>query len=169
MLSLCAKDIMTRDVHTVSKGSSIEEVLNKMACNKISGLPVVDVEGKLVGIITESDVLLKGQISHFNKFAQPNAIFTPHADGLDEAYRRAQAVLVEEAMTSKVLTFMEESLVVDIARAMIEHAINRVPITNAGKVVGIVSRKDVIKALSNAASAGECANDHTRTGRLIEL
>ena len=167
MLSLSAKDIMTRDVTTIKKGASIEEALRLMACNDISGLPVVDVDGDLVGIITESDVLLKGQLVKSTRFANSNDLFTASPDGVGEAFRRAQADLVEEAMTRKVLTFFEDSLLIDIARAMIEHAINRVPIVRDRKIVGIVSRGDIIRALSKAAT-GDC-NKSVNTGQLIEF
>ncbi len=171
MLTLSARDIMTRDVVTTHKGSSIGEALNKMANSKVSGLPVVDGDNCLQGIITESDVLLKGQAALCDQHAQPNGLFTPHPDGIDEAYRRAQAELVEDAMTRKVLTFMEDALVVDIARAMIEHAVNRVPIVNDGcRVVGIVSRRDVVKALAREAEAlGDYDACNVRSGKLIEL
>ena len=175
MLSLTAKDIMTRDVITIHKGCSIDEALKVMACNDISGLPVVDTENNLVGIITESDVLLKGQfIPGENDSPMSNSLFKPRTEGVIEAYRRAQASLVEEAMTRKVLIFMEDSFVVDVARAMIEHAVNRVPIVRDGKVVGIVSRKDVVKALVKPANglSNVCGPDDdsdVRTGKLIEL
>ncbi|MCE5197692.1 MAG: CBS domain-containing protein [Armatimonadota bacterium] len=170
MLSLTANDIMTRDVVTIRKGSSIEEALKKMANNNVSGLPVIDPDGCLEGIITESDLLLKGQIVPSDAYANRNAIFASHADGVDEAYRRAQSTLVEEAMTKKVLTFTEESLVVDIARAMIEHAVNRFPIVRNCKVIGIVSRKDIISALAKETTAmrGSTGNQHGG-GQMIEL
>ena len=159
MLSLTAKDIMTRDVITVRKGSSINEALRLMACNNVSGLPVVDSDNHLVGILTESDVLLKGQYSPPSMTNIPVGIFAPQIEGVDEAYRRAQSTLVEEAMTNKVLAYMEDSLVVDIARAMIEHAINRVPIVRDNQVVGIVSRLDVVKALAEAVTNGEMCGE----------
>jgi CBS domain-containing protein len=169
MLNLTAKDIMTRDVITIHKGSSVEEALRLMACNNISGLPVVDADGYLQGIITESDLLLKGQISLPDAVAHKNALFAPHPDGVEEAYRRSHAKLVEEAMTRKVLTFMEESIVSDIAREMIEHAVNRVPILCDRKVVGIVSRKDIIQALAKESNGFDDCPGKSQRGQLIEL
>jgi len=168
MLSLTARDIMTREVVTVRKGASVEEALAKMAENDISGLPVVDVDDHLVGIITESDVLLKGQFTPAEDTELDVGLYQPREDGLAEAYRKAQSSLVEEAMTRKVLAFMEESLVVDIARAMVEQGINRVPIIEDRKVVGIVSRKDVIRAMSRAANGGR-SDDEVRSGRMISF
>ncbi|MHB9036457.1 MAG: CBS domain-containing protein [Armatimonadota bacterium] len=169
MLSLSAKDIMTHDVVTIRKGSSVDEALRLMACNNISGLPVVDSEGYLVGIITESDLLLKGQISLPDAQAHSNGIFAPHPDGVEEAYRRSHETLVEDAMTRKVLAFMEDSIASDIAREMIEHAVNRVPIIKDRKVVGIVSRRDIILALAKEANGMEDCPGKPRRGQLIEL
>ncbi|MCE5323044.1 CBS domain-containing protein [bacterium] len=169
MLNLTAKDIMTRDVVTVHKGSSIEEALRLMACNNISGLPVVDADGDLQGIITESDLLLKGQISLPDAVAHKNSLFAPHPDGVEEAYRRSQARLVEDAMTKRVLTFLEDSIVSDIAREMIEHAVNRVPILRGRRVVGIISRKDIIQALAKASNGFDECPGKSHKGQLIEL
>lgn len=167
MLSLCARDIMTRDVVTARKGTSIEEAMRIMAENKISGLPVVDTDGSLVGIITESDVLLKGIHLPSEMRGSSPGLFALKPDGIDEAYRRAQSECVEDAMTRKVIVYEEDSLVVDIARAMVEHAINRVPIVDGRRLVGIVSRRDVIRAMAHAAANGE--SGEVRSGKVIEL
>ena len=119
MLYLTAKDIMTRDVVTVRKGTSIDGAARLMAKHEISGLPVLDADGYLVGMITESDIILKGM----------------HGAG--------------------------------IAAAMIEHAINRVPIIEGRKVVGIVSRKDVVKAI--AAGTGDYYDPDRHVGRTLKL
>lgn len=169
MLSLCARDIMTRDVVTARKGTSVEEAMRIMAKHKVSGLPVVDTEGCLVGVITESDVLLKGLHAPSELRSEPPGLFAPQPNGVDEAYRRAQSQCVEEAMTRKVIAFMEDSLCVDIARAMIEHAINRVPIVDGCRVVGIVSRRDVLGAMARAVALHDYDASELRTGKVIEL
>ena len=169
MLSLCARDIMTRDVVTARKGTSIEEAMRLMAKHEVSGLPVVDTEGCLVGIVSESDVLLKGLYAPTDLHANPPGLFAPQPDGVDEAYRRAQSVCVEEAMTRRVVAFMENSLVVDIARAMIEQAINRVPIVDGCKILGIVSRRDVIRAMAKAVPHDDYDANELRAGKVLEL
>jgi len=169
MLSLTAKHIMTRDVVTIKKGASVEEALRLMACNRVSGLPVVDVDNRLVGIITESDLLLKGQFAPTPRDTEPPGIFAPKHGGITEAHRKAQAETVEQAMTKKVLWFEEDSLVSDIARAMVEHAVNRVPILRDGVVVGIVSRMDIIRSLAAESNGGDpCDVERSRT-KVLEL
>ena len=154
MLPLRASEIMTRDVVSIRKGASVEQAVKLMAQKGVSGLPVVDVDNRVVGIITETDVLLKGQTEvPIPRMALYGWYVAPD-DAIAEAYRKARGVLVEDAMTEKVITFDEESEVSDIARAMVEHKINRVPITTGGKLVGVVSRADIVRAMAQAIGAG---------------
>ena len=139
---------MTRDVITIRKGASIEEALRVMAENKIGGLPVVDADGNIVGVITETDVLLKGQspveapkLAFYGPWVLPD-------DVIMELYKKSRGSKVEDAMTSQVIAFTEDSAVTDIARAMMEHNINRVPIVAGRKVTGIVSRSDIVRAMA---------------------
>jgi CBS domain-containing protein len=147
-LSLKAKDIMTRDVVTVSPEARIEEAIHLMAEKHVSGLPVVDGEGRVVGIITENDVLLKDEIpiqapriALFGWYVVPDELSA-------RAYREARGVLVQDAMTRKVVSFDEEAEVADIARAMVDRKINRVPIMRDGRLVGVVSRADIVRAMA---------------------
>lgn len=170
MLSFSAKDMMERDVITIRKGASIEEALRLMAENNISGLPVVDTEGNLVGMISETDVLLKGQGSTSAPRMALYGLWVMPDELVEEIYRRSRGTLVEDAMTPKVITFTEESAVTDIARVMIEHNINRVPIVRDGKVVGIISRSDIVRAMArlvNGPMPSDSKEDHER--KVIEL
>jgi CBS domain-containing protein len=152
MLTQCAKDIMTRDVLTIKRGASIDEALRLMSESHVSGLPVVDLDGCVEGIITESDVLLKGQAQIPSPLPVTSVEGFDTEDVVDEMYRRARAETVADAMTTKVVTFTEGSAVTDIARVMIEKQINRVPILRDCKVVGIVSRKDIVRAMALAVT-----------------
>lgn len=142
---------MTRDVATIHKGASIEQALRLMAARHVSGLPVVDVDGGLVGMISERDVLLRGQGEVAGSPATLPGVPSPEHDPVSEAYRKARAVTVEDAMTRDVVAYEEESSVADIARKLIERNINRVPIVRGRKVVGIVSRGDIIKSMAALA------------------
>lgn len=168
MLDFSAKDIMTRDVVTVRRGTSIEEALRLMAENHVSGLPVVDPDGCVEGIITESDLLLKGQVRvqhSTNKLAGRRGV---PDDVVEDMYRRARAECVGDAMTTDVITFGEDSAVADIARVMVEHNVNRVPILRDCKVVGIVSRKDIVKAMA-AMVNGPTLDGEAKKRKAIEI
>jgi CBS domain-containing protein len=169
MLGLSARDIMTREVITVRKGASIEQALMLMADNNVSGLIVVDQDGLLEGIITEKDVLLKGQapvekpkLGLYGPWMLPDEVIA-------EMYRRARSTTVEEAMTRQVVAYSEDSAVTDIARAMMEHNINRVPIIADRKVIGIVSRGDIVRAMSCMINGCVYEPDTVREGKVIEL
>jgi len=170
MLGFSAKDIMERNVITIRKGASIEEALQLMAENNISGMPVVDIDGNIVGMISETDVLLKGQSNPPARRRALYGLWIMPDELVDEIYRRSHAALVEEAMTTKVITFTEESAVTDIARVMIEHNINRVPIVRDGKIVGIISRSDIVRAMArliNGPMPADVDDDDDR--KVIEL
>jgi len=156
MLSLKAKDVMTRDVVSIKKGASVEQAVKLMAQKHVSGLPVVDVDNRVIGIITENDVLLRDQapvpyprMALYGWYVVPDELVA-------EAYRKASGALVEDAMTKKVMTFDEESTVSDIARGMVENGVNRVPITRDGRLAGIVSRADIVRAMAESLG-GESA------------
>jgi len=169
MLNISAKDIMTRDVITIRKGASIEEALRLMAENDVSGLPVVDVDGNLEGIITETDMLLKGQ----SPVERPKmAFYGPWLlpeDVVGEMYKKSRGTRVEDSMSKQVIAFGEDSAVTDIARKMIEHNINRVPILRDRKVIGIVSRRDIVHAMAHAANGPLSSDKKKKVQKTIEL
>lgn len=144
-----AKDIMVREVLTVHKHTTIAEIAKVLVENAISGVPVVDEEGNLAGIVSEGDLLRKetsprvpsyvnllGAIIYFNGVEQYNADF-----------KKLLAEQAESIMTEKVIAVSEEVEVDEIAKLMLQHGIKRLPVVNNKKVVGIVSRQDLIKLL----------------------
>jgi CBS domain-containing protein len=169
MLGLSARDIMTRKVVTIRKGASIEEALRLMAEKEVSGLIVVDQDDNMEGIITEKDVLLKGQapvetpkLGLYGPWLLPDEVIA-------EMYKRSRSDRVEEAMTRQVVSYSEDSAVTDIARAMIEHNINRIPITEGRKVIGVVGRGDIVRAMSCMVNGCICKADTKRNRKTIEL
>lgn len=139
---------MTRRVVVVRKGASVEEALRLMAHGHVSGLPVVDVAGKVIGMITESDVLLRGQHPVESDDVGLPGVEAPGDDRVTAAYRKGRATRVEDAMSSRVIAFGPQSSVSDIARVMIERGINRVPIIDGERLVGIISRGDIIRSMA---------------------
>jgi CBS domain-containing protein len=119
-----AKAIMTKDVISVHPETPVYEAMKVLVENGISGLPVVDDEGILTGIITEKDVL---------------ALLTGSSIGKEET--------VNDYVTKKVVSFTTEDSVVDICDFFKARPIRRVPIVSGNKLVGIVSRRDVIKLI----------------------
>lgn len=138
---MLAKDIMTRGVITAKREMPVIEVINALLQNKITGMPVVDSEGNLVGIISESDLIYK------EKSVLPLSAYWMGKADFVKACRKALATSVEEAMTRQVYSVTEDTPVEDIATLMIERGIKRVPVVRGRKVIGIITRADVMKAI----------------------
>ncbi|HEX7074066.1 MAG TPA: CBS domain-containing protein [Hyphomicrobiaceae bacterium] len=140
-----AAQVMTFGAATIQPDASIREAARMMLDYRISGLPVVDQGGNLVGIITEGDLLTgitgDGQRRRWLEF-----ILDPEKPALAAISPRAQTV--GEAMTRQVITATEETPVQDIVKLMKANGIKRVPIVRDNKVVGIVSRADLLRGLA---------------------
>ena len=146
---MLAKDIMTKDVVTVYETNTIEEVARIFIEKKISGVPVVDAEHKIVGIISEGDLVFQQK-----KLNPP--VFLSFFDGVIqvgktaffEEIKKISAFLVKDLMTKEDLIVARDTMdVADVASLLIENGINRIPIVDQdNKVVGIVTRYDIIKA-----------------------
>ncbi len=124
-----AKSIMTKKMITVSKQSSLYEAIELLIKNKISGLPVVDSENCLLGVVTEKDIM--------------ESLFTDNNQNKN----------VCDCMTHAVISFTPEDSVVNICSCFIRNPIRRVPIIDNNKLVGIVSRRDILSIMF--ASRGE--------------
>ncbi|NOZ27696.1 MAG: CBS domain-containing protein [Chloroflexi bacterium] len=143
------RDIMTTDVKIVSPDTPVQDIIRMFRDYAVSGLPVVDDEGKLVGIVTEMDLI--------RRHARPHApIYFPILDariplGREREYRetvrRILATTAEELMTSPVQTVSPDMDVVDLATLMVERGINPVPVVEDGRLVGIVSRTDLLRVI----------------------
>lgn len=140
---------MTTEVITVKPDQNIEEVARLLSNNKISGLPVVDTEGRLVGVITENDLIHRARTLHIPFYVTlfDSIIFLENPVRFNEDLKKLGASRVEEIMTKKVTTVEEDTPVSEIARTMTEKSINRVPVVRDGKLVGIVSRNDIVRSL----------------------
>ena len=127
MLSL--KSIMTRDVITVTPETSIFDAMELLKAHKISGMPVVDAEMRVKGILTEKDVL---------RILIDDEIEYKHTVG--------------DYMTTDVVAFSENDSAIKVCQFFINSHIRRVPILEDGKLIGIVSRRDIISLILEAKS-----------------
>lgn len=146
---MLAKDIMTREVITVKPDTTVEEAARIMVDNKVSGLPVVDEEGKILGIVTEKDLMVKASelkvpfyITLFDSI-----IFLENPIKFNNHIRKYFASQVKEVMTARVITVDEDTPVKEVARIMQAEKVNRVPVTKDGAITGIITRNDILKSL----------------------
>ncbi|MBI5143140.1 MAG: CBS domain-containing protein [Nitrospirae bacterium] len=143
--SVRARDIMTRLVFSVNRNTPVREVAEIMAARRISGLPVLDKDGTVAGVISEKDFLSRmgtGGKSHFM------AVLAEFLQGKGDLTMVAGLLKAEDMMTSPAVSVMEDLPVGEISRILTEKLINRVPVVGAkGELTGIVSRTDVVRAL----------------------
>ncbi len=138
---MIAKDIMTKKVITVGKNTSIEEVIKVLVDNEISGVPVLEEDDCLVGLVSEGDLIyMEGSLMPVSDY--------PDRKKFSDDHSKAVASTAEVAMTKDVITVDEETTVEKVASILLKHKIKRVPVTRDRKVIGIVSRADVMKAIA---------------------
>lgn len=145
MSPLPAKAIMTAPVITVPPEMAVRDAVRILVDRHISGLPVVDASGRLVGIVTEADLLYKEATP---KPAEPLLRWFGRSLWLERlvgGYRKAEGRTVADVMTHNVITAAEETPVHALAGTMVRFGVNRLPIVRDGAVVGIVTRADVLK------------------------
>ncbi len=144
---LVARDVMTPRVITVRPDTSVKDVASLMLTHHISGLPVVTEDGELVGIVTEADLLYK------ETGARPTGGwfhgFPPFRRAVDTV-KKAEGLTAADLMTAPVISVEEDSALHEIAALMVRRTINRVPVLRAGRLVGIVSRADILQAFTRA-------------------
>jgi CBS domain-containing protein len=115
---MIAKDLMTTDIITVEPTMPIKQLAMTLIKNQISGAPVTDKKGKIIGIVSEADLIAK------------------------------KGKNVKSIMNNKVINIAEDTPVEEIAQLMARHKIKRLPVMNGDKMVGIVSRADIVNAIA---------------------
>jgi len=147
-----AGNVMTRKVVSIRPNASIAEMVRLMLDNRISGLPVIDDDGELVGIVTEGDCLRRAETGTERK--RPRWLeFIIGPSRLAAEYIHAHSRKVAEVMTQAPITITEDTALDDIVHLMETHRIKRLPVVRDRKVVGIVSRADLLHALASAAKS----------------
>ncbi len=150
---LKAKDIMTKDVITVKPDTTIEELARTLMRDQISGAPVVDDKGKLVGIVTENDLISKNSRLHIPTILRLFDAYIPLGTSkLETDIKRMTANTVKDICTKEVITIDSETSLEYIATLITEKKIHLLPVLKEGKLVGIIGKKDLIKGFSGETS-----------------
>lgn len=149
-----AKDIMSAPVLAVQDTDQAIHAVQIMADNDIGGLPVVNETEVLVGIVTEQDLLLLEETEAPRVKAALYGLWIEPSRMVEENAKR-RGLLVRDVMTKKVITFAPDTPVMEVAQAMHRRSIGRVPILEGGRVVGIIARSDVMRAIAEGKSLGD--------------
>ena len=152
MKNKTAKDIMTSDVIVANQNDSIASVAKLLITEKIGGLPVVNEENKVVGIISETDILKKEKYIEAPRVVNflQGIIFLDDVKNIEEDMKKIAAYKVEDLMSKDIIKVHEDDKFDDIANIMIKKSINRVPVVDSNNTLkGIICRYDIIRAMYN--------------------
>ncbi len=149
-----AQDIMKTGVITVTTETTVEELGRLFIENGISGAPVLSAEGKLYGIVTENDLIKQDRRLHIPTIIRLFDAFIPlGSSSMEKEIARMSASKVSEICTREVITVAPETPLQEIATIMSERGVHLIPVIDAGKIVGIIGKMEVIKG--SMGEAGE--------------
>jgi CBS domain-containing protein len=140
---------MTAKVITVSPDTPVEQVARILLDHRISGVPVVDAQNRILGIVTEGDLMRRPDLETERRRPWWLGMFADERARAEE-YTRSHGSRAEHVMTRNVVTVTEDTTVSEIARLLERHRIKRVPVVRDGRLVGLVSRANLIQGLAAA-------------------
>jgi CBS domain-containing protein len=144
-------DIMETDTPAVAPEDTVESVLRVMHDHELTGIPVINSGGRCVGIITEADLIMAGEDSdlHLPHYFEllGGLVFLESMDHFEERLRKATAALARDLMTEDPVTIEPAATVQEAARLISRSKHNRLPVVEHGRLVGVVTRVDVLEAL----------------------
>ncbi len=156
-MALTVRDIMETDVPAVYQSDPVESVLKVLRTHELPGVPVVNEGGRCVGIITEADLVLseEGADLHLPHYFQlfGGVVFLESMSHFEERLRKAFASTAADMMTADPVTIEPDASVAEAARLIASKRHNRLPVVEHGRLVGVVTRVDVLDALTNHADA----------------
>lgn len=145
-----ARDIMTTEVITVRPETPVNEVARLMIEHDISGLPVVDEEGSVIGVITELDLVVRNARLHLPTFIQilDAQIYLEPPGRYRERLRHMLGTQAQDIMSSPAVTVSPDTELEDVADLMVRRRVNPVPVVDVhGRPVGIISRSDIVRLM----------------------
>lgn len=142
---MLVRDLMKTDVVTIPKGTTWRKVAETLLERVISGAPVVETDGRVIGVVSEKDVFRAIYPSYEEWYEGPQA-YTDFL-ALEEEARRAQEKRVEDFMTKRLVSITSDTPILKVGALMVATGIHRVPVVDAGKLVGMVSRRDIFRAI----------------------
>lgn len=147
MADLVAQDVMTREVVTIPNTATLRDAAEIFTAKHISGAPVIEADGKVVGMVTEADILdfdrREAAIPRTGAFG----VFLISEEQLKKAYDDGLALSVEKLMARKVISATPHTPLTELMRLMVTKKINRIPIVDGNRLAGIVTREDVLRGL----------------------
>jgi len=169
-----ASDIMTAEVKTIDPDATIDEAIALLLSAHVSGLPVADSDGRLVGVVSEGDFLHRPELGTVKR--KPRWIeFLLGPGEIAQSYVLSHGRKVHEVMTRDVVTIHPTASLTEVVEIMEKQGVKRLPVVSADRLVGIITRSDLLRALSQVvaakteADAGDVSDAEIRDRLLAEL
>lgn len=146
---LKAKDIMTKEVISVHPDTEVAQAARLLLEHRVNGLPVLDKNGTLIGIICQSDLISQQKKIPLPSFFILLDSYIPLSSqkNIEKELQKISATTVKEAMTPKPVTVAPDTTLEDIATLMVKNNIHTLPVVDQGKVVGIIGKEDILRTL----------------------
>ena len=167
---LTAADVMTTDVATVSPEASLRDIAQLLRTRKISGVPVVQPDGRILGIVSAGDLIGHTSIVGERRRSWWLNLFDDEAASARD-YIKTHGRSAQDVMSANVITVEETATLADIAELLHRHHIKRVPVVRDGRLLGIVTRSNLLQGLASRemAKAGPMDDESIRQMLLREL
>ena len=146
---LTARDIMSSEVITVTEESTVQELARILSTNQISGVPVLNDMARLVGVVTESDLIFQNKKVHIPTVITilDSVFYLENPDKMGEEMKKMAGSKVKDILTRSPVTVTEETTLDEIATIMAEKNVHTLPVMNKDTLVGVIGKKDIIKTL----------------------
>ena len=140
-----ARDVMTTWVATIEASATVREAAKLMADRKVSALPVLDQEDRMIGIVSEGDLVRRAELG-----TETTGSWWLIALAKDAAadYRKTHGRTVSDVMTRRVVSVGPATPLSEVAQLMQKHRVKRLPVLDGGRLVGVVSRADLVRSLA---------------------
>jgi CBS-domain-containing membrane protein len=144
-----AADIMTRKVITVTPATSVQELALLLTASNISGAPVLDETGRIIGIVTENDLIDQNKKVHIPTVLTilDSFIYLESPDKMEKEMKKMAGSTVMDICSRDIVTVAPECSLEELATIMAEQHIHTLPVVSNGKLVGIIGKKDIIKTI----------------------
>ncbi|WP_446009155.1 CBS domain-containing protein [Candidatus Electrothrix sp.] len=147
---LSAQDLMTENVIAVTKDTEVRELAKILTENKISGVPVLDEDGRLAGVVTESDLIFQNKKVHI-----PTAVaildaffFLESPEKMEQEMKKMAGVTVGDIYAKEVISVQKETPLDELATLMAEKNIHTLPVLDKEKLVGVIGKRDIIRIIA---------------------
>lgn len=145
-----ASDIMTREVITVSLETTVQELAQLFATHGISGAPVIDPDGRVLGVVTESDLIDQNKKVHIPTIVTilDSFFFLENPDKMEQEMRKIAGATVADIYSSPAVTVTVQTPVDEIATIMSEKNVHTLPVVDNGQLQGVIGKKDIIRTIA---------------------